>query len=280
MQSKTPLKIVRVPVPSPTLWPHTTTDCYLIGNEHESILIDTGYDQKETRNLLEKVIVDEKFAIPKRIFLSHSHPDHSTGVRQLMAWSPVVSCHRKESRNVLAAISPFKNISFLDDKEIITVSGEEIIIIHGPGHTAGHLCFYIPTMETLIAGDNIVAEGTTWIGGPDGDMTDYLRTLRQLRNLKLQRIGPGHGDWILNPYEHIDFVINRRLHREKQIRKFLIKHLQLSSKRLTEMIYGDSIHPSLFEVAKLTTEAHLNKLIQEGSVTLYNSVYSIRLNDS
>lgn len=161
----------------------------------------------------------------------------------------------------------------IDDSATITIAGVELQVIHGPGHTEGQLNLYIPSMKILIAGDNVVAEGTTWIGPPEGNMQAYLNTLHTLNQLNISKIGPGHGDWVHNPYEHIDFVIKRRLHREKQILAFLSEHGQLSSAELTKMIYEDSIHPSIFGVAQRTTEAHLIKLMEDKKVAKQNSHY-------
>ncbi|RKQ32721.1 MBL fold metallo-hydrolase [Oceanobacillus halophilus] len=268
-------KVIRVPIPTPTLYPHTTTNCYLIGNDQDCLLVDAGYDVMETRTLLEEAIKENGLAIPQRIILTHHHPDHAPGVKQLTDWSPIIYCHEKEKEEIITAISPLEKVSHLSDGELIPVAGEKLQIIHGPGHTAGHLSVYLPSPKILIAGDNIVAEGTTWIGPPDGDMIDYLQTLNRLENLKLSKIGPGHGNWVFRPYEHIEFVRNRRLHREEQIKSLLQEHKHLTSAQLTEFIYNDSIHPSIFQVAKRTTEAHLIKLMKEGAVTLEDSAYSI-----
>ncbi|MEH7308702.1 MBL fold metallo-hydrolase [Neobacillus drentensis] len=270
------IKIIRVPISTPTLLPHTTTNCYLIGNEKESLLVDAGYDQQDTRIELERAIKVNGLATPNSIILTHSHPDHAPGVRQLLDWSPIVYCHHLEGQATLAAISPWDNLSFLNDEDIIRIADEEITIIHAPGHTAGHLNLYIRSKQVLIAGDNIVAEGTSWIGPPDGDMTDYFQTLNRLKQLRLSKIGPGHGKWVLNPYDHIEFVLNRRLYRENQIISLLKKHNQLTAVNLTQMIYDKLPHPSVFEVAKRTTEAHLIKLMKEGSVSLHDSLYFIR----
>lgn len=271
------LKVIQVPIPTPTLLPHTTTNCYLIGNQNESILVDAGYDLPETRTLLEEEIKAHDLAIPDKIILTHAHPDHAPGVKKLMHWSPTIYCHKEEKAQILDAISPIKNISILVDEEKLTVAGQEIIVIHGPGHTKGHLSLYLPSSQVFIAGDNIVAEGTTWIGAPDGDMSDYINTLRRIRKMKISKIGPGHGDWVLKPYEQIDFVINRRLEREKQIKLLLQKHEHLTSNQLTEFIYKDSIHPSVFDVAKRTIEAHLAKLIKENTVNVSESRYLLSL---
>jgi glyoxylase-like metal-dependent hydrolase (beta-lactamase superfamily II) len=129
--------------------------------------------------------------------------------------------------------------------------------------------------ELLIAGDNLVAEGTTWIGRPDGDMALYMDSLRKAKQLKLAIVGPGHGEWIQHPYEHIDFVLNRRILREKQILSLLEEHDQLKVESLTKLIYDGSIHPSIFEVAKRTTEAHLEKLRDEGKVLFKDPLYAL-----
>jgi endoribonuclease LACTB2 len=270
------IKIIRVPIPTPTLWPNTTTNCYLIGNEQESILVDAGYDQQETKQQLKKALLENNLAKPKSIILTHSHRDHAPGVRRLVDWSPTVYCHINELEAIKAAIAPVNELVTLHNEEVIKVSNVEITVMHCPGHTTGQLNLYISSKQVLIAGDNIVGEGTTWIGPPDGDMSDYIHTLHRLKQLPLRKIGPGHGEWVINPYEQIEFVLNRRIYRENQIKSLLKEHRHLTSANLTKMIYENTIHPSIFDVAKRTTEAHLIKLIQEGFALQKDSVYSIK----
>jgi ribonuclease/clavin/mitogillin len=276
VQIENKVKIIRVPIPTPTLWPNTTTNSYLIGNEQESLLVDAGYDQQDTKKEIERAIKENGLAQPKSIILTHSHRDHAPGVRQLINWSPIVYCHNNERQEIMEAISPLKELSLLNEGDIIKVADLEITVIHGPGHTAGQLNLYIPSQQVLIAGDNIVSKGTTWIGPPEGNMSDYIDTLNRLKQLKLTKIGPGHGEWVLNPYEKIEFILNRRLYRESQIMSLLEEHKHLSSTSLTKIIYENKIHPSIFDVAKRTTEAHLIKLMKEGTVLQQDSVYSIK----
>lgn len=268
-------RIVQIPISSPTLWPNTTTNCYLVGNEQESILIDAAYDQEETKMALEQAIQEHQFAVPKKIILTHGHQDHAPGVKQLSHWDPVVICHEEEWDVIEVMVNPIQNISTVKDNETITVAGKEINLLHTPGHTKGHLSLYIPSLETLIGGDNVLSEGTTWIGPPDGDMSDYLNTLNRLQALSLKKIGPGHGEWIYNPYEKISFVINRRLQREKQILSILTKENALTVEQITDYIYRDSIHPSVIGVAQRTMEAHLLKLIKDGKVKSVSDQYML-----
>ncbi|WP_194841266.1 MBL fold metallo-hydrolase [Salinibacillus xinjiangensis] len=269
------IRIIRIPISTPTLYPNTETNSYLIGNEEESLLVDAGYDQVDTIREVEKAIQDHDMVAPKRILLTHYHPDHAPGVRQLQHFSPTVLCHQKELEQIKEAIHPLTHIQTVHDGENIQIDGVNITIIHGPGHTAGHLSLYIPSEKVLLSGDNIVSDGTTWIGAPDGDMRDYLQTLNRLKQFDMKKIGPGHGDWVLNPYEKIDFVMKRRLKRESQIKELLKDKQSLSSEQLTTWIYKDQIHPSVFEVAKKTIEAHLVKLQKDGLVQNKNGQYSL-----
>lgn len=269
------LKIIRVPIPTPTLYPHTTTNGYLIGNQAESLLVDAGYDVEETKTILHQELEQHHLAVPKKIILTHAHPDHAPGVRQLKEWDAKIYCHRDEKADILKAIAPIKDVALLEDGDHIHIGGEIIEVLHTPGHTRGHLSLYLPSAQTLIAGDNIVDKGTTWIGPPDGDMTDYLATLERLKSLKLYQIGPGHGEWIVNPYEQIQFVLNRRLERESQIVALLTEHKQVTAEKLTEIIYENMIHPSIFNVANLTTIAHLQKLIVDGVAVFKEPYYSL-----
>jgi endoribonuclease LACTB2 len=106
-------------------------------------------------------------------------------------------------------------------------------------------------------------------------MTDYIRTLNRIKKLDLIKIGPGHGDWVTKPYEKIQFVLERRIHRENQIKTLLVENKELTVEQLTEFIYQNTIHPSVVEVARKTVEAHLLKLLKDGVVQKRGNVYYI-----
>jgi len=275
MSGANEIKIIRIPVPSPTLWPHVTTNCYLIGNRNSCILIDAGYNQPETKEVIESVLREHNLASPEKIVLTHHHHDHALGVEQLKDWNAHIYCHQDEYAAITKLLPQIKNLHTLGEDDLIIVDTLEIQVIHAPGHTAGQMNFYIPTEEILIEGDNILGKGTTWIGAPDGDMSDYFQTLNRLKKLQLKRIGPGHGDWVKDPYEQINFVLERRLAREKQIISLLTEQGELTSEELTKMIYDNNIHPSIFEVAKRTIEAHLIKLMKEQTVMMRDFIYYI-----
>lgn len=272
------IKVIRIPIPPPldmNLASFGKSNAYLIGNEKETILIDAGFNDSFSKEAITKAITDHRLAMPKKVILTHAHPDHAAGVHQLSDWSIEVYCHESEVYVVKKVIPDHVQIKQLENKDALHVDNVSLSIIHSPGHTPGHISIYIPSEEILIAGDNIVSDGTTWIGAPDGDMKDYMNSLIKLNKLHIKKIGPGHGDWVLNPHEQINFVINRRLKREDQIKSLLQKHGKLTSFELTNYIYKDTIHPDVFEFAKLTTEAHLLKLIKDQVVLEDNAKFSL-----
>ena len=224
---------------------------------------------------IEVAVRDHQLALPSRIVLTHYHPDHAPGIKQLVHWHAEVFCHPLEEKMVCQWMPPESSLSLLQGEAIFHVGGRKVEVIHSPGHTPGHIALWLPEEQILLAGDNLVAEGTTWIGQPDGDMKSYLLSLEKLKALKAVRIGPGHGDWISSPDEHIAFVIGRRLQREQEILLLLKEKSHQDAEELTRLIYKDSIHPSIFEVARRTIEAHLAKLIGEGKVMENTGTYSL-----
>ena len=96
---------------------------------------------------------------------------------------------------------------------MLTIEGQPSInlrALHTPGHARGHLCFYDERTGALISGDNIVGFGSVLIDPPEGNMREYLDSLRRMRALpNLSVLFGGHGPAIANPYEKLDEYISR-----------------------------------------------------------------------
>src|SRR5699024_10127830 len=153
---------------SSDLYASLDVNVYLIGNENESLLIDTGFDQEQSKLAIDTALSENNIATPSAIILTHAHPDHAPGVRQLTSYMPTIYCHRDEREEMKHLISPVNDLHPLRNKDVINISNTQLIVIHSPGHTKGHMSVYIPEEKVLLAGDNIIAEGTTWVGTPDG----------------------------------------------------------------------------------------------------------------
>jgi len=232
---------------------------YLIRGKEGSLMVDTGY-QETSGQVLEMI----RFREVKRILLTHSHPDHSDAAGILAARTGAeLLVHRLEAQMIKEWFGGTKVIS-LEDGEPAGIDGAEIKAVHTPGHSPGHLSFYLEEERVLFSGDLVVGESTSWVGPPDGDIGKYLDSLQRLRGMKISRIFPGHGPEIGQPREKIDALIRHRNMRERQI----LSHLRRGISSVREMV--DEIYPVLDErfriAARLTIIGHLIKLEREGKV--------------
>ena len=63
-----------------------------------------------------------------------------------------------------------------------------IVVIPTPGHSPGHVCYYLKTQRLLIAGDALRVEGGSLIGPSPMATPDMRRAVASLRNLLPYRI--------------------------------------------------------------------------------------------
>jgi len=94
--------------------------------------------------------------------------------------------------------NPVKDVQRIDDGDTIPVF-EGLRAIATPGHTSGHLCFYLPEQKVLFTGDAMLNRGG--ISGPVAqytpDMTRALTSLREkIAPLDVETLCVAHGDVI------------------------------------------------------------------------------------
>ena len=92
-----------------------------------------------------------------------------------------------------------------------------MIAVHTPGHASDHLCYYLVEEKALFTGDVVLAGSTTVIPAGDGDLLDYMNSLKRLQGLDVRRIYPAHGPVIEDGPGRIAEYIEHRLMRERQI---------------------------------------------------------------
>jgi glyoxylase-like metal-dependent hydrolase (beta-lactamase superfamily II) len=76
----------------------------------------------------------------------------------------------------------------------LAVNGEEIHVMHLPGHTRCELVVYHPRTRTLFAGDAINEKaGPVTMFGDAKEWRHWVSGLEKLKKLEIERIVPGHG---------------------------------------------------------------------------------------
>ena len=269
------------PVRTPTKPPATHTNCYLIYTSREILVIDPGSPYEEEQQALSKCVDDliEEGRTVREIVITHVHPDHIAGVNALKE-----HLQRRHGAPVAAAAhhttadSPkykFPVDRFIADHEVLALDGEppiELRTLLTPGHARGHLCFHDNRTGMLLSGDNIVGFGSVLIDPPDGNMRDYLESLRRLRALpNLTVMFGGHGPAVASPYEKIDEYIAHRLQREELILS-AVREGASTPKEIVLRAYMD-VSPKAHAMAERSVLAHLEKLMAEGLVRTSDGAY-------
>lgn len=260
----TPL-VRRITAGNPGMFTGPGTNTYLIGDE-EVTVIDPGPALHEHI----EVIIQASANI-KQILLTHTHPDHSPGTRLLQdnIDVPVFALITENSKDQDITFTPER---ILIDGEIIANEYYSIEVIHTPGHASNHLCYLLKDEKLLFTGDHIMDGSTVVIAPPDGNMQDYIDSLAKLKEYDLNKIAPGHGELIDEPYAVVDWIIKHRFERESKVIDVLKQHNSGDLNTLVKDIYAD-VDSMLHPVAKWSLESHLIKLMDEGVVTRKNDIF-------
>jgi glyoxylase-like metal-dependent hydrolase (beta-lactamase superfamily II) len=130
----------------------------------ECIFIDPGFYFSEEHDEI-KAYVTENTLKPVKITNTHCHFDHIMGVEFVRKEYTVPLCaHRDDAFWIGNAVEQAKRFGFnmnpvqpinefLVENETIKFGNTELVVIHVPGHSPGHVVFYNKEAEVLIAGD-------------------------------------------------------------------------------------------------------------------------------
>lgn len=241
------MKIRSITAPNPGPFTLDGTRTYLLG---ETAVIDPG-------PAIESHIDAIHRAMPKlqTILITHRHGDHAPAALPL------------KERSGAKIIAPHDVLDVVDQRvsggETLLVEETRIAVIATPGHTREHVC-YLTDDGDLFTGDTILGTGTTAIFPPDGNMADYLRSLRTLREHQPKRIHPAHGPDRDDAVALIDEYLAHRLERERQV----LAAIETGATTLVELrarIYPD-LDERLHRAAEIQMHAHVIKLVEEGRV--------------
>jgi glyoxylase-like metal-dependent hydrolase (beta-lactamase superfamily II) len=139
--------------------------------ESELSLLDCGYAGQANR--LARAIETEGRSLTelKRVVITHGHPDHAGGARELAAAGVTVLIHpadgealrttwrdvvaRPSRGRVFAAMTPEPpTFQPIEDGDVLPLLGG-LRVIHTPGHTPGSVCLYGKRDRVLFVGDNL-----------------------------------------------------------------------------------------------------------------------------
>ena len=254
----TPAHIGKYTADNPGIMTLQGTNQYVVGKE-SVVVIDVALSADSNLDgIIEQVEAMGAKKIEK-ILITHIHSDHCAGAVALRKRSGAKLGIHRSRKGYLGG----EDFQYGDDDRI-SFGGGELRVLHTPGHESGHCCFYEGGDKVLFSGDNILGYGTAVIHPPDGNMTDYLKSLERLLGFDISLILPGHGPLIGKPEEKIREYIKHRLEREQQVLAVLHAGRETIGD-ITHLIYAD-VSAALQRVAEFSVQAHLEKLMREGRV--------------
>ena len=169
---------------------------YVLDDGGEITLVDAGLPNEATTVLAYLERTGRRPEQVKRIVLTHRHGDHAGAVAELAkATGAKVYAHPDEAA-ALGAQEGMPEVTPLADGEVVPVF-EGLRAIAVPGHTTGHLCFYLPQRKVLFTGDALINRGS--MTGPVAQYTaDLSRAHASLREkiapLEVETLCVAHGD--------------------------------------------------------------------------------------
>ena len=192
------------------------THCYLLCGTQKALLIDTGLG---VANI--KTVVDALTTLPIEVATTHVHWDHIGGhhffddiaVHEIEAsWLTgsfplplqvvknnlmLKPCNFPKSFDLnnyqIYQGTPSK---ILRDGDCLSLGSRTIQVLHTPGHSPGHCCFYESERQYLFSGD-LIYKGCLDAFYPSTDPQLFWQSVKRVQSLAVSRILPGHHSLIV-----------------------------------------------------------------------------------
>ncbi len=178
------------------------TNCYILADEEskKAILVDAPASADLILDLLE-----ENGYTLQDILLTHAHFDHILALAEVKQRTGApISVHAEDAPfledtvlNLAHYINhvwePVAYDKLLQDGDVIRLGGEQIKVLHTPGHTTGCICLLAGNI--LLSGDTLFHRSVGRVDHPSGDLKQEIQSIRE-KLLPLPDeiiVYPGHG---------------------------------------------------------------------------------------
>ncbi len=248
---------ITAPNASPLTGPGT--NCFVLGDPAWAIIDPGPVIESHLRSIVA--------AAPAAhwCFVTHTHPDHSPLAPRYCAASGAVPVGLPPPQDGRQDVTFAPQRRPRRDERFAGAKGVSLRVIDTPGHASNHVCYLLEPLGLLFSGDHVLDGVSPVILAPDGDMTQYLDSLRRLLQYPLVSIAPGHGRVLHDPATVINALIDHRLHREAKVLREVRSAGSASTDALLPRVYAD-VDASLFALARHSLEAHLIKLERDALI--------------
>ncbi len=287
--------IRRVVAENPNPFTFTGTGVYLLGRGDVAVVDPGPTLERHLDAVLGALGPDEQIT---RVLVTHTHTDHTAAV-PLVVERTGAQTYGFGPHGPVPAEDPLDKVSFdeyftaeekaafdkawaetpdelkregpdqafvpdvtVGDGDVIEGDGWSVEVVHTPGHTSNHVCFGLREENVLFTGDHVMGWATSVISPPDGDLFEYLASLRKLLGRDDDRFWPTHGPAIEDPRTYVQSFLDHRLDRENQIVAALGSGLS-TIKAIVPGIYAE-VDKRLWRAAANSVYSHLLALHRNG----------------
>ena len=153
-------------------------------------------------------VIEREGLVLEKILVTHGHIDHAGAVADLAEQFglPIEGPHIEDKfwidgmpeQSRMFGFPPVRSFEpnrWLQHGEQVTVGNQVLDVIHCPGHTPGHVCFFHAPSQLAIVGDVLFQGGIGRTDFPKGDYQSLIRSIKE----RLLPLGddvefvPGHG---------------------------------------------------------------------------------------
>jgi glyoxylase-like metal-dependent hydrolase (beta-lactamase superfamily II) len=174
----------------------------------------------------------------------------------------------KESAGPSWEIEPADPTPLVDGQRI-ELGGDELEVIHTPGHTYGSICLKFGRM--LLSGDHVLPDISPNIGGGDmrrrGLLKDFLQSLQRVSDLEseIDNVLPGHGQPFPDLSARCRALRDHHGERLEKILDLLEKKGPLRVYETARNLFGE-MNDFHIVLGCAEAHAHLEYLVDEGRV--------------
>lgn len=287
--------IRRVVAANPSKFTYHGTGTYIVGHGDVAVIDPGPALPAHVDAILAALELGERVA---HILVTHTHTDHSPATAALQVRTGAPS-HGFGPHGAVPPDDPADRVVFGDpeadgkgeagrgsgrdelregadttfvpdhrlvDGDVVAGPGWTFTAVHTPGHTSNHLCFALAEERSLFTGDHVMGWSTSVIGPPDGDLNQYLASLRLLLARDDERYWPTHGAPVTDPKPLVTAYLTHREERTQQI----LDALGAGPATIAELvphIYAD-VAKSLWRPAAASMYAHLLALVADGRIAV------------
>jgi len=259
--------IRRVIAPNMGPFTFTGTGTYVIG-EGKVAVIDPG---PLLQPHVEALLAGLEGETVTHILITHTHMDHSPAAAPLKEATGAETYgygphggNRSGEKVEEGGDWAFEPDHRVGHGDIIEGDGWSFEAVHTPGHTSNHLCFQYREAKALFSGDHVMGWSTSVITPPDGNMADYMASLRLLLDRDDAVYWPTHGAPITDPKPFVRAFIAHREEREEQIMQCLRTDARYIP-AMVKVMYAN-VDAMLHPAAARSVLAHLIHMIERGTV--------------